>query len=53
VTNQWPDSLDLLALADAAIERGELVAAAQVQPVYLRNDIGWKKLAEQDLVLRL
>jgi tRNA threonylcarbamoyladenosine biosynthesis protein TsaB len=47
VPDQWPDSQDLLVLADAAVERGELVEAAQVQPVYLRNDIGWKKLAEQ------
>ena len=47
VEDQWPDSIDLLPLADRARTRGELVNAAAVQPVYLRNEIHWKKLSEQ------
>ena len=45
VADQWPDSLDLLELAEA--ENGNYLEAAQVQPVYLRNEIHWKKLSEQ------
>lgn len=43
----WPDSRDLLELADREYERGNLLGAAEVQPVYLRNKVQWKKLSEQ------
>lgn len=43
----WPDSRDLLPLADDVALRGELTEASDVQPVYLRNEIHWKKLSEQ------
>jgi tRNA threonylcarbamoyladenosine biosynthesis protein TsaB len=47
VTEQWPDSLDLLPHAEDRFQRGMLVDAASVHPVYLRNEIHWKKLSEQ------
>lgn len=47
VEDRWPDSQDLLALAERAQQRGELVPASEVHPVYLRNEIHWKKLSEQ------
>ena len=43
----WPDSLDLLTLGESCFERGGLCTAEQVQPVYLRDEISWKKIAEQ------
>ncbi len=45
VADQWPDSLDLLVLAETVSD--SYLDAAQVQPVYLRNEIQWKKLSEQ------
>jgi tRNA threonylcarbamoyladenosine biosynthesis protein TsaB len=42
-----PAALDLLPLARAAYAQGALVDPEQVQPVYLRDKIGWKKLSEQ------
>ena len=45
--DQWPDSVDLLPLAERRARDGDLVGAAKVQPVYLRNEIHWKKLSEQ------
>ncbi len=47
IPDQWPDSVDLLALADVAAEKGELLPAESAQPVYLRNEIHWKKISEQ------
>lgn len=44
---QWPDSVDLLPLADREALAGTLSEAWAVQPVYLRNEIHWKKLSEQ------
>jgi tRNA threonylcarbamoyladenosine biosynthesis protein TsaB len=44
---QWPDSIDTLSLAERYAHRGKLLAADQVQPVYLRNEIQWKKISEQ------
>lgn len=43
----WPDSYDVLHLAQAEFAAGRSLVPAQVQPVYLRNEISWKKLAEQ------
>ena len=45
--DQWPDSIDTLSLAELDSQQGKLLAAEQVQPVYLRNEIHWKKLSEQ------
>jgi tRNA threonylcarbamoyladenosine biosynthesis protein TsaB len=47
VADQWPDSIDLLPLADRQDAAGALLDARAVQPVYLRNEIHWKKLSEQ------
>lgn len=47
IPDQWPDSVDLLPLADRDASCGALHDAAAVQPVYLRNEIHWKKLSEQ------
>jgi tRNA threonylcarbamoyladenosine biosynthesis protein TsaB len=43
----WPDSRDILLLADVEHTEGRLLNAEQVQPVYLRNKISWKKIHEQ------
>lgn len=42
-----PDALDVLALAARAFARGEAVPAMQLLPVYLRDTVTWRKLAEQ------
>lgn len=42
----WPDARDVAALA-VRVPDEDLQAAEAVQPVYLRNEISWKKLAEQ------
>ncbi len=47
IEDQWPESVDLLPLADRVAEQEALVAAEAVQPVYLRNEIHWKKISEQ------
>lgn len=42
-----PSARDLVPLALAALARGETQQPQQVQPVYVRDEINWKKLAEQ------
>lgn len=42
-----PDALDVLALAARALARGDTVPADRLLPVYLRDTVAWKKLAEQ------
>lgn len=42
-----PDAADVLALAARALARGEAVSAEQLQPVYLRDTVAWKKIGEQ------
>jgi tRNA threonylcarbamoyladenosine biosynthesis protein TsaB len=42
-----PAARDLIPLALAEFERGNIQSPAQVQPVYVRDEISWKKLAEQ------
>lgn len=42
-----PDAADVLALAARAWQRGEAKPAEQLQPVYLRDTVAWKKLDEQ------
>ena len=43
----WPDSQDTLPLAEEAWRRGEARQSTEVHPVYLRNEISWKKVHEQ------
>lgn len=38
---------DLIPLAIDMLQRGETQTAGQAQPVYVRDEISWKKLAEQ------
>lgn len=47
VEDRWPSAQDLIPLAQAMAAQEALVSAAEVQPVYLRNEIHWKKLSEQ------
>lgn len=42
-----PHARDLVPLALAGLARGESQQAQEVQPVYVRDEINWKKLAEQ------
>lgn len=42
-----PHAQDLVPLALAALERGETQLPVAVQPVYVRDEISWKKLSEQ------
>lgn len=40
----FPESQDMLILANHALKRGEAVDAAQATPIYLRDTVAWKKL---------
>lgn len=42
-----PSARDLVPLALSALARGEVQQPQQVQPVYVRDEISWKKLADQ------
>lgn len=42
-----PRARDLLAIARDLFAKGEFTTAAGVQPVYVRDEIAWKKLSEQ------
>ncbi|MEP5567878.1 MAG: tRNA (adenosine(37)-N6)-threonylcarbamoyltransferase complex dimerization subunit type 1 TsaB [Halioglobus sp.] len=42
-----PEAQDLIPLALILANRGELQAAREVHPVYVRDEINWKKLSEQ------
>lgn len=42
-----PAARDIIPLALAKLQRGEIQSPGQVQPVYVRDEISWKKLAEQ------
>lgn len=42
-----PSACDVATLASLVLARGATTAAVDVQPVYVRDEIGWKKLAEQ------
>jgi tRNA threonylcarbamoyladenosine biosynthesis protein TsaB len=46
-----PSARDLVPLALAGLARGETQQPQQVQPVYVRDEINWKKLAEQGRTL--
>ena len=43
----WPSARDLLPLAEARFAAGETEEAAAVVPVYVRDEVSWKKLSEQ------
>jgi tRNA threonylcarbamoyladenosine biosynthesis protein TsaB len=38
---------DIIPLALAKFQNGEIQSPRQVQPVYVRDEISWKKLAQQ------
>ena len=42
-----PEARDLVPLAEVRLARGDWQKPAEVQPVYVRDEISWKKLAEQ------
>lgn len=42
-----PAARDMIPLALAKFRRGEVQVARDVQPVYVRDEISWKKLADQ------
>lgn len=43
----YANARDMLPLADAALQKGETVAADEVCPRYVRDEVSWKKLPEQ------
>ena len=45
--NLLPEARDLIAPALAKLERGETLRPVDIQPLYVREEISWKKLAEQ------
>lgn len=42
-----PEARDLIPLAAQQFARGETQTASQVQPVYVRDEINWKKIPQQ------
>ena len=42
-----PTARDLIPLALAPFARGEVQSAAEIRPVYVRDEVSWKKLSEQ------
>lgn len=42
-----PRASDMIPLALARLERGDTQAPGEIQPVYVRDEIHWKKLGEQ------
>ncbi len=42
-----PAARDMIPLALAKFQSGEIQSPRQVQPVYVRDEISWKKLQEQ------
>ena len=47
VAEAMPQAMDLVPPALEMLAAGDVQCAAQVQPVYVRDEISWKKLAEQ------
>ena len=47
VSEVLPQARDLVPTALARLAAGDLQSAAQVQPVYVRDEISWKKISEQ------
>lgn len=46
-TDVHPHSLDMLAIANQCYLNGDTVSAEDAQPVYLRNQVAWKKKDQQ------
>lgn len=42
-----PEARDLIPIALAAATRGDMQSARQVHPLYVRDEINWKKISEQ------
>ena len=42
-----PLARDMIPLALAKFQNGDIQSAEEVQPVYVRDEISWKKLAQQ------
>ncbi|GAA0515508.1 tRNA (adenosine(37)-N6)-threonylcarbamoyltransferase complex dimerization subunit type 1 TsaB [Tatumella terrea] len=42
--SELPAAEDMLPLATVLLQRGEVSQAADIEPVYLRNEVTWKKL---------
>jgi tRNA threonylcarbamoyladenosine biosynthesis protein TsaB len=42
-----PLARDMIPLALAKFQKGDIQSAEQVQPIYVRDEISWKKLAQQ------
>ncbi|KGD73172.1 hypothetical protein HA49_13375 [Tatumella morbirosei] len=42
--SELPTAQDMLPLAVSQWQRGEVFAVAEIEPVYLRNEVTWKKL---------
>ena len=47
MTGVLPQARDLLALAQLALESGEVQSPEQIAPTYVQDRIGWKKVSEQ------
>ena len=47
LTNILPHARDLLPLAQAALEHGQVQTPEQIAPTYVQDRISWKKLSEQ------
>ncbi|QFU76506.1 tRNA (adenosine(37)-N6)-threonylcarbamoyltransferase complex dimerization subunit type 1 TsaB [Halioglobus maricola] len=45
--NLLPEARDLLPLAQKALAAGDVQRALDVQPVYVRDEVNWKKLPDQ------
>lgn len=42
-----PHATDMIPLAQAMLARGEVLSPLDIQPVYVRDEIHWKKISEQ------
>ncbi|SMR74427.1 tRNA (adenosine(37)-N6)-threonylcarbamoyltransferase complex dimerization subunit type 1 TsaB [Marinobacterium sediminicola] len=47
MTDVYPQAEAMARLADMAVERGEVVSPDEAQPVYLRDQVAWKKKDQQ------
>ena len=47
MTGVLPHALDLLPLAQIALESGDVQVPEQISPTYVQDRIGWKKLSQQ------
>lgn len=47
VTDLLPCAVDMIPLAQAQLAKGEILSPRDIQPVYVRDEIHWKKIGEQ------